>query len=102
MPFVPAENGELGYQPMDGAKMLEARLVFGMKRIEFGHLIGMTGGNRNIYSTIKRYEEGRRDISPTVERLVLMLLWHKSDFGYLPDLDRGERVSDKVPTEFVS
>jgi transcriptional regulator with XRE-family HTH domain len=102
MPFIPAENGDLEYHPMEGAKLLEARLTLGMKRLEFGHLLGMTGENRNIYSTIKRYEEARRDISPTVERLVLMLLWHKSDFGYLPDLDRGERVPAVVPTEFTS
>lgn len=92
MPFVLAEDGELQYEPMQGAKLLEARLALGMKRLEFGHLLGMTGNTRNIYSTIKRYEDGRRDISPMVERLTLMLLWHKSDFGYLPDLDRGERV----------
>lgn len=100
MPFVPAENGELQYEPMAGAKLLEARLALGMKRLEFGHLLGMTGENRNIYSTIKRYEEERRGISPMVERLVLMLLWHKSDFGYLPDLDRGERVPAAIPAEF--
>lgn len=99
MPFVPCPGGEQEYQPMQGAKLLEARLVLGMKRLEFGHVLGMTGENRNIYSTIKRYEEGRRPISPMVERLVLMLLWHKSDFGYLPDLDRGERVPMAVPAE---
>ena len=92
MPFVDAGNGEQQYQPMLGQALLDARLALGMKRLEFGFLLGMTGERRNIYSTIKRYEEGRRDISPMVERLPLMLLWHKSDFGYLPDLDRGERV----------
>lgn len=102
MPFVPAENGELQYEPMLGAKLLEARLMLRMKRLEFGHLLGMTGESRNIYSTIKRYEDGRRDISPMVERLVLMLLWHKSDFGYLPDLDHGERLPTKVPAEVTS
>lgn len=99
MPFVPAENGVLQYEPMLGEKLLEARLALGMKRLEFGHLLGMSGDNRNIYSTIKRYEDGRREVSPMAERLVLMLLWHKSDFGYLPDLDRGERLSAKAPAE---
>lgn len=101
MPFALQESGDLEHRPMAAGKFLEARLAFGMKRIEFGQLIGMTGENRNIYSTIKRYEEGRRDISPTVERLVLMLLWFKEDFGYLPDLDRGERVPEQTPKEFT-
>lgn len=99
MPFVPAEDGELQYEPMLGAKLLEARLELGMKRLEFGHLLGMSGDNRNIYSTIKRYEDGRRGISPMAERLVLMLLKHKADFGYIPDLDSGE---PKIPAEFTS
>jgi hypothetical protein len=92
MPFVDIPGGEQEYRPMPGPQLLESRLALGMTRLEFAYLLGMTGEKRNIYSTIKRYEEGRRDISPMVERLVLMLLWHKSDFGYLPDLDRGERV----------
>lgn len=99
MPFVPAEDGELQYEPMLGAKLLEARLVLGMKRLEFGHLLGMSGDNRNIYSTIKRYEDGQREISPMAERLVLMLLKHKLDFGYIPDLDSG---APKIPAEFTS
>lgn len=101
MPLIPVENGELEYQPMAGTKLLEARISLGLGRVEFGHLLGMTGDNRNIYATVKRYEEGRRDISPMVERLVLMLLWHKSDFGYLPDLDSGERVPTKTPADFT-
>ncbi len=101
MPFVDAGDGAQQYQPMPGAALLEARLALGMKRLEFGYLLGMTGEKRNIYTTIKRYEEQRRDISPMVERLVLMLLWHKSDFGYLPDLDRGERVPLATPAQFA-
>lgn len=101
MPFVKVENGELEYQPMVGAKLLEARIALGFGRVEFGHLIGMTGDNRNIYATVKRYEEARRDISPMCERLVLMLLWHKEDFGYLPDLDSGQRVPTKIPEDFT-
>lgn len=96
MPFVDTGNGEQEYQPMAAERLMEARRALGgpdgpMKRLELGYLLGMSGEKRNIYATIKRYEEGRRDISPMVERLVLMLLWHKADFGYLPDLDRGER-----------
>lgn len=87
---------------MPGYRMRDLRIIFGMSRVEFGQLLGFTGENRNIYSTVKRYEEGRRDISPTVERLVLMLGWFKEDFGYLPDLDRGERVPEKMPAEFTA
>lgn len=103
MPFVDIPGGEQEYRPMPGAKLMEIRLALGLKRLELGHLLGMTGDNRNIYSTIARYEEerGSRTISPMVERLALMLLWHKSDFGYLPDLDRGERLPAKPPAEFA-
>lgn len=103
MPFVAVQGGGLEYQPMRGAKLLEIRLALGLKRLELGHLLGMTGENRNIYATIRRYEEetGSRTISPMVERLALMLLWHKSDFGYLPDLDRGERLPAVPPPEFA-
>ena len=89
MPFVTNEEGELEHVPMDGEDMLLCRKQFDMKRIEFGQLLGMTGQNRNIYNTIKRYEEGRRPISPTVERLLIMLKWHHRDHGHLPDLDQG-------------
>lgn len=82
--------------------MVDLRIALGMGRIEFGYLLGFTGEKRNIYATMKRYEEGRRPISPTVERLILMLAWFKEDFGYLPDLDRGERVPLKTPEEFTA
>lgn len=101
MPFVKLEIGDLEYKPMAGAKLKEARLAFGMPRLEFGYLLGMTGRPDNIKDTIRRYETGIRDISPMCERLVLMLLWHKSDFGYLPDLDSGERVPTKTPVDFT-
>lgn len=102
MPFVKVESGELEYQPMPGRKLHEARMAFGMKRIEFGQMLGMTGENRNIYVTVRRYEEGLRPISPMVERLVKLLLWHKEDFGYLPDLDSGDRMPVKVPEDFTA
>ena len=84
------------------ARLRTACEALGPTFVKFGQLLGFTGENRNIYSTVKRYEEGRRDISPTVERLVLMLGWFKEDFGYLPDLDRGERVPEKMPAEFTA
>lgn len=102
MPLIPVAGGELEYQPMEGARLTEARLAFGMSRLEFGYLIGMTGKPENIKDTIHRYETGVRDISPMCERLVLMLLWHKEDFGYLPDLDSGQRVPVKTPEDFTA
>ena len=79
----------------------EIRKSFGMGRKEFGDLLGYTGHGRNIWITIKRYETGERDIPPMVERVVLLLSWFKSDFGYLPDLGRGERAPLELPAEFV-
>lgn len=102
MPFVKHENGDLEYQPMPARKLHDARMVFGMNRIKFGQMLGMTGENRNIYATVRRYEEGLRPISPMVERLVKLLLWHKEDFGYLPNLDGGERLPAKIPEDFTA
>jgi transcriptional regulator with XRE-family HTH domain len=99
MPFVKQPDGEIEHVPMSGRDMRDLRIALGMARVEFGQLLGFTGENRNIYSMVKRYEEGRRPISPTVERLILMLGWFKEDFGYLPDLDRGERVPETMPPE---
>lgn len=82
---------------MKPQEFAEARSAFGMGRKDFADLLGYTGSARNNWVTIKRYENGERDIPPTIERLVRMLMWFKSDFGYLPDLDRGERVPMTFP-----
>lgn len=95
-------GGDLEYKPMDPEKFRAVRLATGLGRLRFGFLLGMTGAEQNIATTIRRYETGLRDISPTVERLALMLLWFKEDFGYLPDLDRGERVPLQTPAEFTA
>jgi transcriptional regulator with XRE-family HTH domain len=102
MPFVTVDGGGLLYQPMAGADLRAARQELRLSKIQFGHLLGMTGENRNIHTTIKRYEEGRREVSPMVERLVTLLLWYKADFGYLPDLDRGERKPVLEPVAEVA
>lgn len=87
---------------MDAQEFNEARQAFGMGRREFARLLGYTGSDRNNWITVKRYENGERDIPPTIERLVRLLVWHRSDFGYLPDLTRGgERVAMVMPGEFV-
>ncbi len=85
---------------MTGPELEEARLSFGMGRREFAELLGYTGSPQNYYKTLERYENGKRDIPPIVERLVLMLVWFKSDFGYLPNLDAGERMPAQQPAEF--
>lgn len=89
MPFV-REGSELVYERMRGDRLLAVRRQFGMKRVPFGQLLGLTGENRNIYLTVRRYEEGLREISPTVERLALMLEWFHREQQYLPDLDSGD------------
>lgn len=77
-----------------------ARQSFGLGRREFGYLLGMGGEPRNIWVTVKRYETGERDISPMVERLVRLLVWFKTDYGYLPDLDNGRREPMLMPEVF--
>lgn len=62
-----------------------AREASGLGRRDFGRMIGLNGDGRNIWITIQRYEAGARDISPTVGRLVRMLLWFHEEYGYFPD-----------------
>ena len=87
---------------MSPKELADARKSFGMGRKAFGAFLGFGGDSRNIWITIKRYELGERQIPLPVQRLVRLLVWHKSDFGYLPDLDReGERVPLDTSGEFV-
>ena len=78
----------------------EARQNFGLGRREFGYLLGYTGEPRNIWMTVKRYEIGEREIPPTIERLIRLLVWFKADYGYLPDLDNGRRDLMKMSKVF--
>ena len=81
--------------------LAEARVSFGLSLKQFAKLIlGYTGEDRNNWITMKRYESGQKPIPAYISRLVLMLLWFKSDFGYLPDLERGERVPLEMPEGF--
>lgn len=102
MPFVTDNSGDLVYRPMAGRDLESIRRELGLRKIEFGQLLGMTGENRNIYTTIMRYEAGRRDISPTVERLALMLIWFKRERGYIPDLDRGDMAAPHAAREVAN
>lgn len=87
---------------MMASEFSEARANFGLGRREFGKLLGYTGEPRNIWITVKRYEQGERAIPPTVERLVRLLVWHKADLGYLPDLEMPGRVPMVIPQEFTA
>lgn len=87
---------------MSPGELNQARQVFGLGRKDFGTLIGIAGEPRNVWITIKRYETGEREIPGTVARLVMLLLWYKSDCGYLPDLDNGRREPMEMPEEFNS
>ena len=85
---------------MSPQEFTEARQNFGLGRREFGYLLGFGGEPKNIWITVKRYETRERDISPTVERLVRMLVWFKADYGYLPDLNSGRREPMTMPEVF--
>jgi transcriptional regulator with XRE-family HTH domain len=100
MPFVRGRTGEQVYRPMSGTALRDIRHSFGLGKLRFGLLLGFSGTDDNIKNTVRRYEVGSRSISPTIERLALMLAWFKEDFGYLPDLDRGERIPMEIPMEF--
>ena len=78
---------------MAGAQLVSIRKRLGLGRLLFGYLVGMTGEEENIKNTIKRYESGMREISPMLERLAIMLLWFHEDHGYIPDLDKPDRIA---------
>lgn len=82
---------------MTPKEFAEAREAFGLSRKEFGQLLGYEGEPRNIYMTVKRYEIGKREVPATIERLVRLLVWYKSDFGYLPDIANGRREPMEMP-----
>lgn len=58
---------------MDPAEFAAARASLGLGRREFGKLLGYTGNPRNIYATVRRYEEGIRYIPPAVAQKVRAL-----------------------------
>lgn len=91
MTFRPMPDGSLEYEPMAPGDLLAVRKSFDLSRKQFAALLGYTGEERNVYMTLKRYEDGIREIPPMVERLALLLSWFKADHGYLPDLDNGSR-----------
>ena len=72
---------------MTGADMALCRHAFGLGRREFAVLLGYTGEPRNNWVMIKRYESGKRDIPPTIERLVKLLRWYHHTTGETPDFE---------------
>lgn len=97
MPFKKLDDGGMEYQPMSGAEFRRIRHEFGMKKLQFGYLLGYTGEPQNITLTMTRFEKNRREVPPAAERLLMLLRWYKSDFGYLPDLDNGRRDPMEMP-----
>jgi hypothetical protein len=91
MTFHALPDGGMEYRPMPGSEFRRLRKEWNMDRRQFGELLGYTGEPRNIVITMKRFEYNKREIPPAAERLLMMLVWFKSDHGYLPDLDRGSR-----------
>jgi hypothetical protein len=79
-----------------------ARHLFGLGRKDFGtKILGFTGDPRNIWVTVKRWENGERAIPENIQRLVQLTVWFKEDYGYLPDLDNGRREPMEIPKEFA-
>jgi len=66
-----------------GEEMTNARKDFGMSRKEFAVLLGYTGHSNNMWTTIKRYEIGDRDIPPTISRLIQLMHWYYISTGGL-------------------
>jgi hypothetical protein len=69
----------------------EARRDFGMSRKAFGRMVGLRGDSKTLYTSVKRYEMDKAPIPESIARLIIMLTWFKSDHGYLPDIEYGER-----------
>lgn len=69
----------------------EARRDFGMSRKAFGRMVGLRGGSKTLYTSVKRYEMDKAPIPEPIARLIRMLIWFKDDHGYLPDIECGAR-----------
>jgi hypothetical protein len=70
----------------------DARKLFGVGRRGFGCILGYGGDAQNVWITVKRYETGERPIPPQIQRLVRLLVWYFEDYGFLPDVERGQRT----------
>ena len=86
---------------MNAKELNDARHSFGLGRKDFGRMmLGFSGDPRNIWVTVKRWENGERAIPENIARLVQLLIWFKEDHGCLPDLDRGTRGPLRIPEKW--
>lgn len=70
---------------MHGSEMLAVRNKLNMARKDFGLLLGYGGDFDQIFKTIKRYEEDRRPIPPTIARLVYLVGLYFDGAGRAPE-----------------
>ena len=61
---------------MTGDELTSIRKRLGLTRYEMGRAFGYEGNQNTIYTSIKRYEAGDRDIPPWLARLAWMYDMH--------------------------
>lgn len=60
---------------MTGEEFRKIRESLGFSYFVWGLALGYRGNRSTIHRTIKRYENGEREISPVLARLVMMYNW---------------------------
>ena len=70
---------------MTGPEMKAIREKMGLERLEFARLVGYTGIDRNVLSSMKKMERGQKQIPLTIARLVWLLSAHQRRTGILPE-----------------
>jgi transcriptional regulator with XRE-family HTH domain len=72
---------------MTGDELVAIRKSFGLSPAKFGRALGYTG---DIRATMRRYENGSKDIPPWIARLAIMFERHGIPGDFLADGDQSE------------
>jgi len=70
---------------MTGPEMKAIRQKMGLECLEFARLVGYTGSERNVISSMKKMERGQKQIPLTIARLTWLLAAHQRRTGILPE-----------------
>lgn len=85
---------------MKGDDMRQARAYLGnLDRYQFADLLGYTGSDKNNFTRIKSYENGKRRIPLYIARSVWLLMNFYSSHRQLPGFPYWPMYDDEYPPE---
>lgn len=76
---------------MTGKELQAIRRRLKLSFVRFGLVLGYSGADKNIQTTMRRYEIGDKPIPPWIERLAIMYDLHGVPKRFL---DEDERLPD--------